>query len=138
MPIQCDLTSESDVANLFETTVSKFGTIDVVIACAASRSQMKKIGETDIAGWWNDFVSSVYIRLACQERGEINSLSAQETNVKGLYLLTRHAVNVKSEGPITFINVTSSMAIETIPTRSNYGITKSAGCKLIEYLHAGR
>ncbi|KKP06716.1 hypothetical protein THAR02_01205 [Trichoderma harzianum] len=94
--IQCDLTSESDVANLWETTISKFGTVDVVIACAASRSQMKKIGETDIAGWWGDF----------------------------------------SEKAITFINVTSSMAIETIPTRSNYGITKSAGCKLIEYLHA--
>ncbi|KAK0763381.1 hypothetical protein N5P37_002758 [Trichoderma harzianum] len=113
-PIQCNLTSESDVANLWDTTISKFGTVDVVIACAASRSQMKKIGETDIAGWWDDF----------------------ETNVKGLYLLTRHAANVKPEGAITFINVTSSMAIETIPTRSNYGITKSAGCKLIEYLHA--
>lgn len=30
------------------------------------------------------------------------------------------------------------MAIETIPTRSNYAITKSAGCRLIEYLHAGK
>lgn len=30
------------------------------------------------------------------------------------------------------------MAVETIPTRSNYAITKSAGCRLIEYLHAGK
>lgn len=65
VPIQCDLTSESDVANLWDTTISKFGTVDVVIACAASRSQMKKIGETDIAGWWSDFVSPIYISLEC-------------------------------------------------------------------------
>ncbi|KAL7940879.1 NAD(P)-binding protein [Trichoderma barbatum] len=114
VPIRCDLTSENGVANLWDTTITKFGKIDVVISCAASRSQMKKIGDTGIAGWWGDF----------------------ETNVKALYLLTRHAANLKSEAPVTFINVTSSMAIETIPTRSNYGITKSAGCRLIEYLHA--
>ncbi|KAM0457254.1 hypothetical protein ACHAO4_003051 [Trichoderma viride] len=112
--IQGDLTSEEDVNSLWNGTVDKFGTIDVVISCAASRSQMKKIGDTDIQGWWSDF----------------------ETNVKALYLLARHTANLKSENPVTFINVTSSMAVETIPTRSNYAITKSAGCRLIEYLHA--
>ncbi|UKZ66513.1 putative secondary metabolism biosynthetic enzyme [Trichoderma atroviride] len=111
--IQGDLTSEEDVNSLWNDSIEKFGTINVVISCAASRSQMKKIGDTDIQGWWSDF----------------------ETNVKALYLLARHTANLKSESPATFINVTSSMAIETIPTRSNYAITKSAGCRLIEYLH---
>ncbi|KAF2098825.1 NAD(P)-binding protein [Rhizodiscina lignyota] len=112
--IQCDLTSEADVERLWNNVVSRFGTVSVVVSCAASRSQMKRIGDTDISGWWGDF----------------------ETNVKALYLLTRHAANLKSDSPVTFINMTSSMAVETVPTRSNYAITKSAGCRLIEYVHA--
>jgi NAD(P)-dependent dehydrogenase (short-subunit alcohol dehydrogenase family) len=61
--IQGDLTSEEDVNSLWNSSVEKFGTIDVVISCAASRSQMKKIGDTDVQGWWSDFVCQLLLNF---------------------------------------------------------------------------
>lgn len=65
--VQSDLTSEEDVNSLWNSSVEKFGTIDVVISCAASRSQMKKIGDTDIQGWWSDFVCQLDVQMCLRQ-----------------------------------------------------------------------
>lgn len=69
--VQGDLTSEEDVNSLWNSSVEKFGRIDVVISCAASRSQMKKIGDTDIQGWWSDFVCYFDVQIRLRDMNQL-------------------------------------------------------------------
>ncbi|KAK5994178.1 Short chain dehydrogenase citE-like protein [Cladobotryum mycophilum] len=102
----CSFTLEEEVAHLLGNAISKFGSLDVIISCAAPTPSFKKIGESDMQEWWRDL----------------------ETGVKPLFMLSRFAANLTGT-PVTLINVTSVTGLETIPTRSNYAIGQSVGCQ---------
>lgn len=51
-----DVTSESDIKEVFEKAMSEFGKVDVLINAAGTMNQGAMIGETEPAKWWIDFV----------------------------------------------------------------------------------
>ncbi|KAF2186553.1 NAD(P)-binding protein [Zopfia rhizophila CBS 207.26] len=106
----CDVTSESDIASVFEKGKRRFEKVDVVVNTAGTVNVNGVIGEIDPRQWWVDF----------------------ETNVKGTYNLFHHFLNT-TEGKGTFINLISLGASMLAPGISSYSTAKLAAIKLAEY-----
>jgi NAD(P)-dependent dehydrogenase (short-subunit alcohol dehydrogenase family) len=112
--IAADVTVEKDVLELFKTTVSKHGSVDVVVNTVGGFLPEKNISEVTLDDW--------------QSMMSINLLSA--------FLCTREGVRVmrgRKFGRI--INISALPGIQPIPGKAPYSIAK-AGVALLSELVA--
>ncbi|KAF2679931.1 NAD(P)-binding protein [Lentithecium fluviatile CBS 122367] len=106
-----DLSNEDNVKGIFDKSVAKYGTVDVVVNAAGRGNVDTMIGKVLPSQWWLDY----------------------EANVKGLYNLAHHFINM-TNGTGTLINLVSLGASFLIPGMSSYSSAKLAAIKLGEYL----
>ncbi|CAD0044998.1 unnamed protein product [Aureobasidium pullulans] len=112
LKITADLTSETDVEELFRQAKATFGKVDVVVNTAGTMTG-GPIGDMTPQQWWTDF----------------------EVNVKGTYTLTHYYLKTFGSAG-TLINLVSLGASMTAPGISSYSTSKLAVIKLSEYLDA--
>ena len=110
--IQCDVTSEESIKNAVQTTVTKFGKIDILI-------------------------NSAGINI----RGKIEGLSVddfnqvQQVNVTGSWIASREVVPImKKNGYGRIINIGSMLSVTAIPERTPYATSKGAILQLTRAL----
>lgn len=110
--VNCDVTSEESVKNAVQTTVKRFGKIDILI-------------------------NSAGINL----RGKIEDLSVydfnqvQQVNVTGTWIACREVVPLmKKNGYGRIINVGSMLSVTAIPERTPYATSKGAILQLTRAL----
>ena len=97
-----DVTSASDVANLFETTKSQFGKIDIVF-----------------------LNSGVYSFAPLAEQSEADLAHQIDVNIKGVYFGLQQVAKHVGEGGSVVIN-SSTVADFGMPGASAYSLTKGA------------
>lgn len=56
LTIATDVSSESDVRNLFQKAIQAFGKVDVVVHCAGVLGPLELIGDAPVDEWWQSFV----------------------------------------------------------------------------------
>jgi gluconate 5-dehydrogenase len=110
--IHCDVTSEESIKNAVQTTVLKFGKIDILI-------------------------NSAGINI----RGKIEDLSVddfnqvQQVNVTGAWIASREVVPImKKNGYGRIINIGSMLSVTAIPERTPYATSKGAILQLTRAL----
>lgn len=59
LPIATDVSSETDVRNLFQRAIQTFGKIDVVVHCAGVLGPLELIGDAPVDEWWQSFVRAL-------------------------------------------------------------------------------
>lgn len=102
--IKTDVSKEEDVKNLIETTISKYGKIDVLI---------------------NNAGFGLFANLIDSKTEHFDSMFA--TNVRGLYLCCRYtAKHMIEKESGTIINIASIAGKTTVPSASIYSATKHA------------
>lgn len=60
LAISTDVSSETQVENLFKQAVEKFGRVDVVVHSAGVLGPVANIGDAPVDAWWQAFVSPAY------------------------------------------------------------------------------
>ncbi|KAI1608142.1 hypothetical protein EDD36DRAFT_106223 [Exophiala viscosa] len=113
LAVPTDVSSESDVKQLFDTTLRHFGRVDVVVHCAGVLGPVENTGDTTVEDWWKAF----------------------EINVKGAYLVSRELVLGIGNQVATFINTGSAASYFPNPGQSAYTMSKLAVNMLLDQLH---
>ena len=106
-----DLTSNSDVEELFKQVIDALGKIDVLVHAAGSTTT-GVVGDLKPDVWFKDY----------------------ELNVKGSYILVHHYLRSFTTGTVIFLSTLG--ASFTFPGMSAYSGSKLALIKLAEYLDA--
>jgi len=76
LAIPTDVSSESDVKRLFDTTLRHFGRVDVVVHSAGVLGPVQNIGGSTVEDWWKAFVNpkvnsvvrSTWLTTTCAHR----------------------------------------------------------------------
>ncbi|KAK4941888.1 hypothetical protein LTR10_018218 [Elasticomyces elasticus] len=113
LAVPTDVSSESDVKRLFDTTLRQFGRVDVVVHSAGILGPVKNIGDSAVDHWWNAF----------------------EVNTKGAYLVARELVQCTGDQVATFINTGTAASYFPNPGQSAYTMSKLAVNMLVDQLH---
>jgi NAD(P)-dependent dehydrogenase (short-subunit alcohol dehydrogenase family) len=109
----CDVSDERQVENLIAALRTKTDSLDVLINCAGGFGEIGPITITDTTRWW----------------------STIETNLKGTYLLTHHALPLLKRGQKPrIINFAGGGAFSPFPNFSAYACSKAAIVRLSECL----
>jgi len=109
----CDVSDEGQIERLFTSLESKTDALDVVINCAGGFGEIGPITMTDSSRWW----------------------ATLETNLKGTYLFTRHALPLLQKGDHPrIINFAGGGAFSPFPNYSAYACSKAAIVRLTECL----
>jgi NAD(P)-dependent dehydrogenase (short-subunit alcohol dehydrogenase family) len=111
LSLTADLTSETEVENLFKKAADVFDTIDVVLHAAGSMVG-GPVGDLDPSAWFKDY----------------------EVNVKGSYILAHYYLKAVESGTLIILGTLGSSF--TVPGMSAYSGSKMALLKLAEYLDA--
>lgn len=104
LSVRCDVTNAHDVDNLIAAVVKEFGKIDILVNCAGTFSEGKRVVDTDEADW---------------ER-------TMAVDLKGSFLCCRAATREmikRNEGKI--INVASASSFKAIAGMSVYAAAKA-------------
>lgn len=104
LAVQADVGKEADVVRLVEQALAAFGTLDIVVNNAGI-SEEAPLHELDSATW--DRI--------------------METNLRGVFLVTRHTLPIlrlKRSGHV--LNISSESGIEYYPEDAAYGVSKHA------------
>jgi NAD(P)-dependent dehydrogenase (short-subunit alcohol dehydrogenase family) len=107
--LTADLTSNSDIEELFKQAIDALGTIDVLVHAAGSATT-GVVGDLEPDTWFKDY----------------------ELNVKGSYILVHHYLKSFTTGTVIFLSTLG--ASFTFPGMSAYSGSKLALMKLAEYL----
>lgn len=113
LAVQCDVTNEQDVERLMDTTVKKFGGLDVLFNNAASFNCIGALWEIDPEAWWNDVT----------------------INVRGPMLTCRAALRVmmKQDSGV-IINMNGGGGLQAFTGSGGYGVSKAALLRFTETL----
>ncbi|AEH61468.1 short-chain dehydrogenase/reductase SDR [Methanosalsum zhilinae DSM 4017] len=112
LAVQTDVHSEMDVENLMTRTAERFGKIDILVNCAGTA------------------VRKPFVETTTQEYDTI-----MDTNVKGVYLCTKHALRYmvpRNSGRI--VNISSGAGKHGIPSLAVYSASKAAVIGLTQAL----
>lgn len=101
--VTCDVRREADVERLVAETVRAFGRLDVVVNNAGVFAHAARWPRASEKAWDE----------------------AMDTNVKGAWLVAKHATAVIAEGGVV-INVTSGLARGPSPAYAPYSVSKAA------------
>ena len=109
----CDVSDEEQITRLFTSLRSKSSALDVLINCAGGFGEIGPITMADSSRWWATF----------------------ETNLKGTFLFTRHALPLLEKGDHPrIINFAGGGAFSPFPNYSAYACSKAAVVRLTECL----
>jgi NAD(P)-dependent dehydrogenase (short-subunit alcohol dehydrogenase family) len=109
----CDVSDEGQIERLFALVQTKTDAIDVLINCAGGLGEIGPITIADSSRWW----------------------ATIETNLKGTYLLIRHALPLLQKGDQPrIINFAGGGAFSPFPNYSAYACSKAAIVRLTECL----
>jgi NAD(P)-dependent dehydrogenase (short-subunit alcohol dehydrogenase family) len=109
----CDVSDEAQVERLFAAIEIKTEALDVLINCAGGFGEIGPITVADSRRWW----------------------ATIETNLKGTYLLIRHALPLLQKGDQPrIINFAGGGAFSPFPNYSAYACSKTAIVRLTECL----
>ncbi|KAF2269063.1 NAD(P)-binding protein [Lojkania enalia] len=121
LAIRSEASSEDDTKNLWAKVNAEIGCIDVLICNAGVSSEQNgypTTGNISPSLWWSDM----------------------DVNVRGTYLhiysFLQQFISIGKEPAGTVIIVSSGAAAMTSPGTSAYSISKLAGIRLAEFLHA--
>jgi NAD(P)-dependent dehydrogenase (short-subunit alcohol dehydrogenase family) len=110
--IQLDVASESSVAEAARIVEKEVGQLDILVNNAGYLESFVPIADSDPAEWWKSW----------------------ETNMKGVYLMTRAFLPILLRGgQKTIVNIGSVGALNIRPGASGYQITKLAVMRFAEY-----
>ncbi|KKP00497.1 hypothetical protein THAR02_07410 [Trichoderma harzianum] len=113
LPIATDVSSETDVRNLFQRAIQTFGKIDVVVHCAGVLGPLELIGDAPVDEWWQSF----------------------EINVKGTFLIARELARVSANNEATFIQTGTAASYFASAQQSSYTSSKLATNMILSQLH---
>jgi NAD(P)-dependent dehydrogenase (short-subunit alcohol dehydrogenase family) len=109
----CDVSDEAQIEQLIAAVGSKTDALDVLINCAGGFGEIGPITIADPTRWW----------------------ATMETNLKGTYLLIRHALPLLQKGDQSrIINFAGGGAFSPFPNYSAYACSKAAIVRLTECL----
>ncbi|KAK4067291.1 uncharacterized protein Triagg1_7734 [Trichoderma aggressivum f. europaeum] len=113
LPIATDVSSETDVRNLFQRAIQAFGKIDVVVHCAGVLGPLELIGDAPVDEWWQCF----------------------NINVKGTFLVARELARASAKNEATFIQTGTAASYFASPQQSSYTSSKLATNMILSQLH---
>jgi ketoreductase len=109
----CDVSDEAQVEQLFAALQTKIEALDVLINCVGGFGEIGPITIANTSRWWGTI----------------------ETNLKGTYLLIRHALPMLQKGEQSrIINFAGGGAFSPFPNYSAYACSKAAIVRLTECL----
>jgi NAD(P)-dependent dehydrogenase (short-subunit alcohol dehydrogenase family) len=109
----CDVSDEEQIEQLFRSIETKSAALDVLINCAGGFGEIGAITVADSTRWW----------------------ATIETNLKGTFLLIRHALPLLQNGDHPrIINFAGGGAFSPFPNYSAYACSKAAIVRLTECL----
>src|SRR5712691_5290543 len=109
----CDVSDEAQIERLFAAIQTKTDALDVLINCAGGFGEIGPITVADSTRWW----------------------ATIETNLKGTFLLIRHALPLLQKGEQSrIINFAGGGAFSPFPNYSAYACSKAAVVRLTECL----
>ncbi len=109
----CDVSDEAQIERLFAAIQTKTDALDVLINCAGGFGEIGPITVADSTRWW----------------------ATIETNLKGTFLLIRHALPLLQKGDQPrIINFAGGGAFSPFPNYSAYACSKAAIVRLTECL----
>jgi 3-oxoacyl-[acyl-carrier protein] reductase len=112
---QCDVSSETEVKQLFNQIGVVAASIDVVIHCAAVSGPVGIVTEVDSDAW----------------------LAALNANLFGTFLVVKHAIQLmRPESRPRVILLSGGGAFDPMPNLSAYGVSKAGIVRLAETLAA--
>jgi NAD(P)-dependent dehydrogenase (short-subunit alcohol dehydrogenase family) len=112
-PHVCDVSDEAQIERLFTAIQTKTDALDVLINCAGGFGEIGPITVADSTRWWRTI----------------------ETNLKGTFLLIRHALPLLQNGDHPrIINFAGGGAFSPFPNYSAYACSKAAIVRLTECL----
>ncbi|KAI0275409.1 NAD-P-binding protein [Gloeopeniophorella convolvens] len=115
LAVPADVRDWPSAEGAVKATLARFGRLDILIANAGAGSGMNRlIGEKDPEAWWNTF----------------------EVNVRGVFNYVRSAsVKPLQESDLGYVVVVSSVAAQhRLPTMSDYGSSKHALGRFVEFI----
>lgn len=112
LALTADLTSTSDIGELFKQAIVSFGAINVVVHAAGGTTTGGVVGDLEPDAWFRDY----------------------ELNVKASYNVVHEYLQFSTAGTIIFLGTLG--ASFTFPGRSSYSGSKLALMKLAEFLDA--
>ncbi|KAH7370582.1 putative oxidoreductase ucpA, partial [Rhexocercosporidium sp. MPI-PUGE-AT-0058] len=121
LAVPTDLLSAESVTSLWAKVKERFGHADVLINNAGSLNG-GTVADTEVDKWWNDFVINARF---------------QETNVRGVFLLTQgflHLLGKERKGSIVTLSTTA--AVMVFPGMSSYSLSKLASMQLQAFIAA--
>jgi len=114
LSLNLDVTSGESVQAAVDAVSKAFnGSLDILIANAGNSHEWVPMGETDPESWWETI----------------------EVNVRGPYLCTCRFLPLVLQSELKTILVVSSIgALVSTPGGSGYCVSKSAACRLVEFI----
>lgn len=127
-PVACDVTSEEQVAGLFDRAIEEHGRVDVLVNCAGLAIGLSSVTELSLRDWQVNLdvmATGAFLcareaarRMAPQGSGRIVTIASQAGKT-GMPLLAAY-----SAAKFAVIGLTQSMAAEL----GEYGVTVNAIC----------
>ncbi|OJJ42638.1 hypothetical protein ASPZODRAFT_76276 [Penicilliopsis zonata CBS 506.65] len=108
-----DVTDAAVVDRVFQEIVTRFGVPHVLINNAGTLESLNSIIDSDVDNWW----------------------ATQETNVKGVFVVTKTFLKHQPSPQAVILNLVSSAAQARPPEMSSYSMSKIAIAKFTEFLH---
>jgi len=116
--VEMDLRDEASVRELVETTVSRFGGVDLLDNNAADTSMRAAIGDSDVVSIDLDLWDRIF-----------------DINIKGFVLTSRYAIPAMLErGGGAIVNIASGSGLSGEPDHVAYGCSKAAVIQLSRHI----
>ncbi len=118
--VQADLAQPNQVKRLFEATIQKFGTVDILINNAGVAAS-KPFLETTKADWLSDFDNNLFNMVLCsQEAAKImlqkgSGVILNTTSIRGVEHAGREGIMAYSAAKAAAISFTKTLAKELAP-----------------------
>ncbi|KAM0251247.1 hypothetical protein ACHAQJ_008280, partial [Trichoderma viride] len=135
LQVVTDVSSETDVQNLFQKTIQAFGKVDVVVHCAGVLGPLALLGDAAADEWWQSFVRNPFKLTFKALTIPHTYLVIQEINVKGTFLVARELARASADREATFIQTGTAASYFASPQQSSYTSSKLATNMILNQLN---